>query len=359
MSFDPPAAIAERLLKNPKFRDAFEESRRIHMRTFGDIMEPAFENDPAAEIELVGAVNYISRGSFDKALRKLTRLKKRCRNRADEGARQFFLGLCCERAGMGGVAVQHFAAAVTSDTGFYMTHTLLARLLHRQRSFDAALANYLIAIQLIQEREPRNEIPAVNFAELTGALYAGAADCSLMMGNYDDAEWALCEAEQYGLESKQLYIIYSMLYAATERKALALKKLSELKSLDPELEARVTFDIAEVLSGKSTRFCLRNDILKALDYEAFWSWFEEREGKLMLYLRFNAAFAAASELCMKLTELFAFAKTAVDVQISADKGGYTVSVSDNYMLSLSAGIDALIKKMPDGLSEHWSFEVIH
>lgn len=359
MSFDPVAAMAEKLLENPKFKDAFEESRRIHMRTFGEIMEPAFDDDPAAEIELVGALNYISRGSFDKAMRKLNRLKKRCRNRADEGARQFFMGLCCERAGFAVKATEYLAAAVTAGTNFYMTHALLARLLHRQRNFDAALANYLIALQLIGERAPRDEIPAVNFTELTGALYAGAADCSLMMGNYDDAEWALCEAGEYGLKSKQLYIIYAMLYAVTERKALALQKLSELRKLDPELEASVAYDIAEVLSGKNPRFSLRNDILKDLDYASFWSWFSEQEKRITTLLHFGAAFAAVAELSMKLTEFFDFAKTTVDVGITPENGKYTILAADNYMLSLSAGLDTMKSKMPEALSERWSFEVIH
>lgn len=359
MSFDPTAAIAAKLLQNPKFRDAFEESRRIHMRTFGDIMEPAFTDDPAAEIELVGAVNYISSGSFDKALRKLTHLKKRCRSRADEGARQFFMGLCCERAGFLPRATQHLAAAVTAGTGFYMTHTLLARILHKQRSFDAALANYLIALNLISERKPKDEIPSVNFRELTGALYAGAADCSLMMGEYADAEWALCEAEEYGIENKQMHIIYAMLYAVTERRPLAMKKLAELKELDPQLEAKVAFDVAEAAAGKNPRFSLRQDILKRLNYAEFWSWFSSQESRLLTLLRFGAAFAVAGELCMRLTDLFAFANTPVDVNIETEKSGYIISTADNYMLSLSAGLDELIKRMPEELSEHWSFEVIH
>lgn len=359
MSFDPSTAIAERLMKNPKFRDAFEESRRIHMRTFGDIMEPAFSDDPAAEIELIGAVNYISRGSFDKALRKLVRLKRRCKSRADEGARQFFMGLCCERSGMAEIALQHFAAAVTAGTGFYMTHTLLARLLHRQKCFDAALTNYLIALQLIQEREQKDEIPAVNFTELCGALYAGAADCSLMMGNYDDAEWALCEAQEYGIESKQLYIIYAMLYAVTERKALARKKLDELRTIDPELESRVAYDVAEAASGRNPRFSLLQEELKRLSHDTFWAWFCEREKHFLNCLRFGAAFAVGSELCMKLTEHFAFANTAVDVRIESENGVYVICAADNYMLSLSAGLESLIGKMPESLKEHWKFEVVN
>lgn len=359
MSFDPSTAIAERLLKNPKFRDAFEESRRIHMRTFGEVMEPAFEDDPAAEIELVGAVNYISRGSFDKAMRKLTRLKKRCRSRADEGARQFFLGLCCERAGFVPRATEHLIASLAAGSGFYMTHTLLARLLHRQKSFDAALANYLLALECIQGREQKDEIPAVNFTELTGAVYAGAADCSLMMGEYADAEWALCEAEEHGLESKQLYIIYAMLYAVTERKALAMKKLSELKEIDPELEASVAYDVAEAIAGKNPRFSARNDILKTLDYDSFWSWFCEQESRLLMFLHFGAGFAARNELCAKLTGLFDFAKTPIDVRITYESGKYMVYAADNYMLSLSVGLDMLYREMPSGLSKQWSFEVIH
>lgn len=355
--FDLSAEIADRLLKNPDFSANFEESKRIHMRTFGELLEPAFSNDSAAEIELVGALNYINRGEYDRAMRKLARLKKRCRTLWDGYVRSFFMGLCCERAGMSAPAIEYLSDAEAAN--FYMTNVLLARLLHKQRKYDAALTEYLIGIHGISERKPRNEIPAVNFDELTGALYAGAADCSLMMGNYADAEWALIEAGEYGLESKQLYIIYAMLYAVTERKSLALKKLSELKKLDPELEASVAFDVAEAMAGKNPRFSLRTDILKKLDYDGFWSWFAKREERFLTLLRYGMVIPVASEISIRLTELFEFAKTLVAVSIAKDKDGFLIMIADDYILSLSDGLDRLSRNMPESLGERWSVKVVN
>ena len=147
-------------------------------------------------------------------------------------------------------------ASTAAVPGHYMTHVMLARLLHTNKSFDAALTNYLLAVQLIERLEQKDEVPAVNPRTLRSAMIAGAAGCSLMMGEYDDAEWALCEAESNGFDSPKLSVLYAMLYAATDRKALAREKLSELRKRDPELESRVALEVETVIAGKNPRFAV-------------------------------------------------------------------------------------------------------
>ena len=264
MAFDLSGKLSKKMMSDPKFREALDESKRVHLRTFGEILEPAFTDDPTGEIELVGALNFISRGEYDKALRKLLRIEKRCACPEDTCAVQFFAGLAYERSGMTVPAIQRFFASTAAVPGHYMTHVMLARLLHTNKSFDAALTNYLLAVQLIERLEQKDEVPAVNPRTLRSAMIAGAAGCSLMMGEYDDAEWALCEAESNGFDSPKLSVLYAMLYAATDRKALARDKLSELRKRDPELESRVALEVETVIAGKNPRFAVLKDALNAV-----------------------------------------------------------------------------------------------
>ena len=48
------------LLKNKKVSDGYERSWSAHCRMFGELMEPAFADDAASRLELVGALNMIS-----------------------------------------------------------------------------------------------------------------------------------------------------------------------------------------------------------------------------------------------------------------------------------------------------------
>lgn len=361
MAFDLSGKLSKKMMSDPKFREALDESKRVHLRTFGEILEPAFTDDPTGEIELVGALNFISRGEYDKALRKLLRIEKRCACPEDTCAVQFFAGLAYERSGMTVPAIQRFFASAAAVPGHYMTHVMLARLLHTNKSFDAALTNYLLAVQLIERLEPKDEVPAVNPRTLRSAMIAGAAGCSLMMGDYDDAEWALCEAESNGFDSPKLSVLYAMLYAATDRKALAREKLSELRKRDPELESRVALEVETVIAGKNPRFAVLKDALNAVDYEGFWQRFAERERHYAMMISSGSAtaLAAANELSRELTELFGFPNAELAVAVGCEKDGFEITVSDNYVLSLSVGVEKLLSVQPEELKHDWKFTSVH
>ena len=52
------------LLKSKKISEGYESSWSTHCRMFGDLLEPAFADDEASRLELVGALNLISRGKY-------------------------------------------------------------------------------------------------------------------------------------------------------------------------------------------------------------------------------------------------------------------------------------------------------
>lgn len=65
---------AQLLLKSKKISEGYESSWSTHCRMFGDLLEPAFADDAASRLELVGALNLISRGKYTAAAKKLDRL---------------------------------------------------------------------------------------------------------------------------------------------------------------------------------------------------------------------------------------------------------------------------------------------
>lgn len=46
------------LLKSKKISEGYESSWSTHCRMFGDLLEPAFADDAASRLELVGALNH-------------------------------------------------------------------------------------------------------------------------------------------------------------------------------------------------------------------------------------------------------------------------------------------------------------
>ena len=77
------------LLKSKKISEGYESSWSTHCRMFGDLLEPAFADDEASRLELVGALNLISRGKYTAAAKKLDRLLDACRSDADFAAVNF------------------------------------------------------------------------------------------------------------------------------------------------------------------------------------------------------------------------------------------------------------------------------
>ena len=71
------------------------------------------------------------------------------------------------------------------------------------------------------------------------------------------------------------------------------------------------------------------------------------------------ALAAANELSRELTELFGFPNAELAVAVGCEKDGFKITVSDNYVLSLSVGVEKLLSVQPEELKHDWKFTSVH
>lgn len=138
--------FTEKFLRLPRMKAAFEDAWYLHGRMFGPIMEPAFVGEIAARFRLVSALNLISRGEVFTGMRRLDRLYEYCRTDNDYAAWHFFMGLCFEKMGFRDRAAVLFSEAAQREPEFYMVYLMLAKCLHEEKHYEAALTNYVQAL---------------------------------------------------------------------------------------------------------------------------------------------------------------------------------------------------------------------
>lgn len=203
------------LLKSKKISEGYESSWSTHCRMFGDLLEPAFADDEASRLELVGALNLISRGKYTAAAKKLDRLLDACRSDADFAAVNFFTGVCWDKTGIIDMAIVYYGEAAKREPEFYMVYLMLAKCLHAKRHYEAASGAYVKALDEILSRPKKDEVPAVREEPLLGSVHGNLASCLIMMRRYDDAEFELYEAQRYNYSPPQMLVTWATLYAAT------------------------------------------------------------------------------------------------------------------------------------------------
>ena len=167
--------FTEKFLRLPRMKAAFEDAWYLHGRMFGPIMEPAFVGEIAARFRLVSALNLISRGEVFTGMRRLDRLYEYCRTDNDYAAWHFFMGLCFEKMGFRDRAAVLFSEAAQREPEFYMVYLMLAKCLHEEKHYEAALTNYVQALERIVNSPQRNEVPAVRQEPLTGSIHGNMA----------------------------------------------------------------------------------------------------------------------------------------------------------------------------------------
>lgn len=345
------------LLKNRKISDGFDRAWSTHSRMFGDIMEPAFCDDMASRLELVSALNLMSGGKYNAGARKLEKLFDSCRDDADFTVWHFFMGVCCEKVGLTDMAIVYYGEAAKREPEFYMVYLMLAKCLHSQRHYEAAANTYFKTLDVILSRPKKDEVPAVREAPLLGSVHGNLASCLIMMRRYDDAEFALYEAQRYEYEPPQLLVTWATLYAATGRKAQAAEKMSELRKISPELESASALNIREIIEQKNSHFAP-----KAIDTEKlsrFWDWFCKNAGKLK-----SLAFGMPSPVLMKevyeqVSGIFDAVVEKPGFEFGRDGAKARMSFFDNYNLTFELWLGRLVDTTPRSLRDEWSFYLVH
>ena len=349
--------FADRLLKIRKVRKAYEDSWYVHARMFGDIMEPAFTDDMASRLELVAALNYMSRNEISRGINKLSRLMGACKTDDDFAAWYFFMGVCYERARMPDRASIMYAESAKREPQFYMVYLLLAKCLHECKHYETAVAGYIHALELVMERPRKDEVPVVRDEPLMGSIHGNMANCLVMMRRYDEAEYELYEAEGLGYTPPYMNLTWAMLFAATDRKQQARERMAVLREKMPEVESKSVLTIEEILAQKNPRFALRK--LEVSKLEEFWAWFVTKEADMRAMLRGRFGINPFTEMNDRLQEIFGFNGEQVVFNISRDGHKVCLSFFDNYNLTLEIWLEKLVDLAPKQLREKWSFYAVH
>ena len=349
--------FADRALRNDKVRESFESAWYIHARMFGDIMEPAFVDDMASRIELVAALNLISRNDVPKGMSKLNRLYPACRTDEDFAAWYFFMGLCCERVRLLDRAAVMLAESAKREPQFYMVYLMLAKCLHETKHYEAAVSGYYSALELVLNRPKKDEVPAVRDEPLIGSLHGNMANCLVMMRRYDEAEYELYEAEANNYSPPMLNLTWAMLYAATDRKQKARERMAQLREALPEAESKSVLMIEEILAQKNPRFCLQK--VEPSKLREFWDWFLTKEADMRAMLKGQFGVNPFEEMNRRLNEIFSCKGEAVLFNISPEQEKTCISFFDNYNLTFEIWLERLVDLAPKQLKENWSFYAVH
>ena len=354
---DKRQKAAARILSHRKLKSAFDNAWQVHARMFGEIMEPAFADDPAARIELVAILNHMTANDYGRAMKKLRHLRKFCVNDADLTAWFFFMGVCFGRMGLKERSCLMLSEACRLEPDFYMAYLLFAKGMHEDKHYEIALSSYISALERVQARPKRDEIPAVRTEPLLGSLHGNMASCFLMMRQYAEAEYELYEAESFGYDPPMLTLTWAMLFAATDRKAQAREKMALLRDKLPEAERHTVLSVEEIISGKNPHFALKKIDVPRL--EAFWAWFASRERQIRTAVKSGFLPLAIRELEPKLYETFGYKDESVLFSFSKDADKLCLSFYDNYSLTNEIWLDKLLALTPPELKAHWSFYAVH
>lgn len=345
------------LLKGGRIGKGYADSWYAHCRVFGDILRPAFPNDIAARFELVAALNLMTQGKYTAAAKKLDGILEYCSTDEDFAAWNFFLGVCCDRSGLSDMATAYYWQAAKREPAFYMVYLMLAKCLHRQKHYEAALAEYLTAADAIASRERADEVPAVREEAVLGSVHGNAANCLLMMRRYDDAEFELYEAERYGCENPMLTLTWAALYAATDRKAQCVEKMSRLRRDDPALESASALMVREIVERKNSRFALRSIPTDKL--AKFWRWFTANEGRLHSFAMGTGSPFVMEEVYEQVGGIFDFGPERPGFDIGRDGEKARLSFYDNYNLTFEIWLERLVDTAPGQHRARWSFYSVH
>ena len=349
--------IIGRAMKISRVKTAFDNAWYIHARMFGDIMDPAFTDDMAARFELVAALNLISRGDMVRGMKKLDNLFKFCNTDEDFAAWYFFVGVCYEKTGLRERAAVLLTESAKREPKFYMVYLLLAKCLHEEKHYEAALGGYMRALECALNMPQRDELPAVRSEPLIGSSHGNMAACLVMMRQYDEAEYELYEAQSFGYSPPQLNLSWAMLYAATDRKQQAREKMAVLRKELPEFEAKYALTVEEILAQKNPRFALQKPEFDKL--RGFWDWFSEVEERLYDAFKLGIGYPGFKPLEDKLRELFGHNGETVRFSLSRDGGKTCISFFDNYNLTYGIWLDKLIELAPKQITDKWSFYAVH
>lgn len=344
--------LAEKSFSDPKF----QQSREVHMKAFGPILEPAFKDNTVAKIHLTAALNQIGRGDCQSGLMSLKKVHPLCQNDADYAAFFYFMGLAAERSGDALNARQFYIRANEFGHKFYLPYMKVAKEAHASGVFESAAENYRKAIECLNAGDAET-IP--QFHRLSVSARSNLGSCLTMMHCYDEAEALFDEAQNIQPGMTDLASPRAILYAAKGDKTRVSEQIALLKKDNSAFLPQTAVMTNDILSGKHAHFSALPPERELI--APFWQWFEETEKQLIQALRDQENEKFLSLLAEKLRPIFPFMERELEfgVMFNRDFTHFDVDMADFFCISLNKGYEELLAACPDPLKARWAFKIVH
>lgn len=320
--------------------EAVQKSWRVHMNAFGPILESAFVYDDASRVELTAALNDISRKDISGGVKKLERLKEKCRNDSDNACWHFCLGLACEVGGDIGRAAKMYMVAGQYGHKFYLPYLKAAKYLYEIGEYDDADDYFMAAESCLTEKD----------GAILSAVYGNHASCLTMMHRFDVALNLIDMAQKHSLDRGKLYATEAIIHAAEHNAAAAGECLE--KTGNPMVRKAVEKVVADILAGKNPHFTPVPVADEAV--AGFWDYFSANSERFLAMIG-KEEDAVAAEIGSEIHKAMPFAENAPEVFLNFEDGRWDVIFTDHYSNSLRCGFEKLIDARPEELDKSWRF----
>lgn len=335
--------------------EEFQKSWKVHMEAFAPILEPAFAQDSGNRLNLIAALNIISRGDLKNGKKKLLAIKKACKTDADKAAWAYFMGLLYERSGDRQQMISHYSVCCSYNHRFYLPYLKLAKCAHEESVFEAAEENYRKGIGCLDDMPAGQQAQKDDVSAFT---HANLGSCLIMMQRLDEAGQMLELARKIKPDSAGILASEAMLYAAKGQAEPARAALQQLKASIPQLHDATAAIVEKILAGEHSHFCImpaREDL-----FEDFWKQFSENADSFKRLYEDDEDARVNAQIEKLLAPLFPFQETPVAFRLKMNpQGRMCLELMDGYSASLHAGCEKLLEACPEELMERWEFEIAH
>lgn len=344
--------LADKLARKSFESIQFQQSWQVHMRSFGPIMAPAFEDNYQAKVHLCAGLNHISRKQIPQGLAKLSGLDKYVQTDADKCAYAFFLGLCCDMSGKQDQMVALYSMANQFGHKLYLPYLKVARFYLSSHMYEKAEANCRSAINCFTATGLSDQDKLI-----LGSAYTNLASCLLSMHRYEEAGDALTTSSSLYPNAPGRAAVEATLYAIQEDEKKARECLDILKNHAPDAYAAVHASVEKILAKTDPVFFPQPIEEGAI--EGFWDWFGEYSPELKESLAQEKYEEPMTLVAENLLDAFPFLEEKPNVALGKNEQGWVIQLQDLYAVAVMDAYKKLLAACPEEIRAQWQFDVVH
>jgi tetratricopeptide (TPR) repeat protein len=340
-------SLADKIAEKAMEGAAFKQSWTVHERAFGVLLTGAFSDNAAARVTLCAALNMISQRKAAAGVKKLATLEGFVKTNNDRAMLDFAMALAAELSGDAQKAIYQYAEACKSEPKFYMPYLKLAKYTHAAGDFALAAELYDKAVSYLNESEAESFIKA--------SVYANLCSVYTKMHEYDKAEYALrasfdAHSAQTGREA-----VAAVLYATVGDRCGVEQSIASLSAVSSPALVQTRDTVERIMSGAHPHFTPQP--ISEAEVRAFVEWFCESARAFADGYREGDEEAFADEISHRLSSVFPFMQKKISVCVKRRRDGYTLTLSDSYVVALQKGAEKLFADMPKELCGVWEYEI--